>query len=93
MKPGDEVNTTSLTFVATQATAALLSARIVFADVLDDTGNIDPDHVASLVTPRTKAIAAVDYAGHPADMSALRDIADGCGAMLLKDAAHSLGST
>ena len=93
VKPGDEVNTTSLTFVATQATAALLSARIVFADVLDDTGNIDPDHVASLVTTRTKAIAAVDYAGHPADMKALRDIADGCGAMLLEDAAHSLGST
>jgi dTDP-4-amino-4,6-dideoxygalactose transaminase len=91
--PGDEIITTPLTFVATQATAAVLGARIVFADVSPDTGNIDPEHVARLVTPRTKAIAAVDYAGHPADMDALRDIADGCGALLVEDAAHSLGST
>lgn len=93
VQPGDEVITTPLTFVATQATAALLGARLVFADVSADTGNIDPEHVASLVTPRTKVIAAVDYAGHPADMEALRAIADRCGAVLLEDAAHSLGST
>lgn len=93
VQPGDEVITTPLTFVATQATAALLGALLVFADISPDTGNIDPEQVARLVTPRTKVIAAVDYAGHPADMEALRDIADGCGAVLLEDAAHSLGST
>lgn len=93
VQPGDEVITTPLTFVATQATAAQLGARLVFADISPDTGNIDPAHVARLVTPRTRVIAAVDYAGHPADMDALRDIADGCGAALLEDAAHSLGST
>ncbi len=91
--PGDEVISPPLTFIATQAAAAALGASIVFADVLQDTANIDPAAVEALVTSRTKAIVAVDYAGHPADFDELRAIADRYGLLLIEDAAHSLGST
>ena len=92
LKPGDEVITPPITFVATQATAALFGATIVFADVSIDTANLDPDAVAAAITSRTKAIVAVDYAGHPADLDQLRAIADRHGIYLIEDAAHSLGS-
>ena len=91
--PGDEVITPPITFIATQATAALLGATIVFADVQADTANIDPQAVEAAITSRTKAIVAVDYAGHPADMDELRVIADKHGLLLIEDAAHSLGSS
>jgi dTDP-4-amino-4,6-dideoxygalactose transaminase len=90
--PGDEVITPPLTFVATQATAALLGADIVFADVRPDSGCLDPEAAEAAITPRTKAITAVDYAGHPADMDALRVLCDEYGLLLIEDAAHSLGT-
>jgi dTDP-4-amino-4,6-dideoxygalactose transaminase len=90
--PGDEVITPPITFVATQATAALFGATIVFADVQPDTANIDPRAVEAAITSRTKAIVAVDYAGHPADLDELRAIADRHGVYLIEDAAHSIGS-
>lgn len=93
IQPGDEVITTPLTFVATSSTAIALGATIVFADVQADTGNIDPTHVEGLITDRTRAIAAVDYAGHPADLNELRTIAASHGIALIEDAAHSIGST
>ena len=92
IEPGDEIITPPITFIATQATAALLGAKIVFADVQPDTANIDPKAVEAAITPRTKAIVAVDYAGHPADMDELRVIADKHGIYLIEDAAHSIGS-
>ncbi|MBE1590059.1 DegT/DnrJ/EryC1/StrS family aminotransferase [Nonomuraea angiospora] len=91
VRAGDEVVTSPLTFVATAATAALLGARVVFADVQPDTGNLDPDAVAALVTPRTRVVTAVDYAGHPADYDELRAVADRAGAVLMADSAHSIG--
>lgn len=93
LKPGDEVITPPITFVATQATAALLGAKIVFADVKLDTGNINPAAVEAAITSRTKAVVAVDYAGHPADLDELRTIANKYGIYLIEDAAHSIGST
>jgi UDP-4-amino-4,6-dideoxy-N-acetyl-beta-L-altrosamine transaminase len=90
--PGDEVITPPITFIATQATAALFGATIVFADVQPDTANIDPQAVEAAITSRTKAIVAVDYAGHPADLDELRAIADRHGIYLIEDAAHSIGS-
>lgn len=90
--PGDEVITPPITFVATQATAAALGATIVFADVDPQTATIDPAAVRAAITPRTRAVVAVDYAGHPADLAALRDIADSYGLLLIEDAAHSLGT-
>ena len=93
LQPGDEVITPPITFIATQATAALFGATIVFADVQPDTANIDPSAVEAAITPRTKAIVAVDYAGHPADLDELRAIADRYKIFLIEDAAHSIGST
>ncbi|MDH2416608.1 aminotransferase class V-fold PLP-dependent enzyme [Nocardioides sp. CER19] len=91
--PGDEVVTTPMTFVATASTASILGATIVFADVEEDTALLDPAAVEPLVTERTKVVAAVDYAGHPADYSALQPLADRVGALTLADAAHSIGGT
>lgn len=90
---GDEVVTTPLTFVATAATAALFGAKIVFADVDDDTGNLSPAAAAAAMSPRTKVIAAVDYAGHPAALDELTSVAHAGGAILLEDAAHSIGGS
>jgi dTDP-4-amino-4,6-dideoxygalactose transaminase len=92
LQPGDEVITPPITFIATQATAALFGAKIVFADIKSDTANIDPIAVAAAITSRTKAIVAVDFAGHPADLDELRAIADRHGIFLIEDAAHSIGS-
>jgi dTDP-4-amino-4,6-dideoxygalactose transaminase len=92
LKPGDEVITTPLTFVATAAMASMFGATIKFADVQADTGNIDPESVKSLVTSKTKVIAGVDYAGHPVDVDELKQIANNAGALFLEDAAHSIGS-
>ena len=91
--PGDEVITTPMTFVATAATAALQGAKIVFADVQYDTANIDPTLVEPLITNNTRVIAAVDFAGHPADLDELGALAAANDLILLEDAAHSVAST
>ena len=91
--PGDEIITSPLTFVATANAALYLGAHVRFVDVEADTGNIDPELVETAITDRTKAIVAVDFAGHPADYTQLREIADRHGLRLLADAAHSLGAT
>jgi dTDP-4-amino-4,6-dideoxygalactose transaminase len=91
--PGDEVVVTPMTFVATASTAAMLGATVVFADVEDETANLDPAAVEAAVTGRTRAIAAVDYAGHPAEYDALHKIAERLAAVLIGDAAHAIGST
>jgi dTDP-4-amino-4,6-dideoxygalactose transaminase len=90
--PGTDVVTTPLTFVATASSAALLGAHVVFADVEEDTGNLDPQAAKAALTERTRVVAAVDYAGHPAEMDQLRAVADAADALLLEDAAHSIGS-
>jgi dTDP-4-amino-4,6-dideoxygalactose transaminase len=93
LEAGDEVITPPITFVATQATAAMLGAKVVFCDVSLETGNIDSHQVEQLINSKTKALVAVDYAGHPCDMDELRKIADRNGIYLIEDAAHSIGST
>lgn len=93
LSPGDEVITSPLTFASTATTALNLGARVVFADIQPDTGNLDPARVEALITSRTKAVVAVDYAGHPADLDELLEITRKRGITLIQDAAHSLGST
>ena len=88
---GDEVVTTPLTFVATASCASVLGATIVFADVCEDTGNLDPQAVSAVMTDRTRVVAGVDYAGHPIDATALAEVTRAGGAVLLEDAAHSIG--
>jgi dTDP-4-amino-4,6-dideoxygalactose transaminase len=92
VRTGDEVVTTPMTFVATASGAALLGAKVVFADVEEDTANLDPAAAEAAVTGHTRVIAAVDYAGVPADYDQLRKVSDNAGAILLGDAAHSIGS-
>jgi dTDP-4-amino-4,6-dideoxygalactose transaminase len=91
--PGDEVVSTPMTFVATTSTASILGAKVVFADIDEETGLIDPAAVEPLVTERTKVIAAVDYAGQAAEYDELQPLADAVGALTLGDAAHSIGGT
>ena len=91
--PGDEIITSPLTFASTATTAMNLGAKVIFADIQPDTGNIDPLEVESLITQKTKAIVAVDYAGHPADLDELLKISQEHGIVLIEDAAHSLGSS
>jgi dTDP-4-amino-4,6-dideoxygalactose transaminase len=91
--PGDEVVTTPLTFVSTASSAAVLGAQVVFADVEEDTGNLDPAAAEAAMSERTKVVAAVDYAGHPAETDSLKSVAHSAGALLLEDGAHSIGST
>lgn len=90
---GDEVVVPALTFAATATTALQLGATVVFADVSEDTGNIDPEVVDEHLSERTRVVSGVDYAGHPIEAEALRDAAHRVGALLLEDAAHSIGST
>ncbi len=72
--PGDEVLVTTMTFAASANCAAFLGATPVFVDVDPDTLLIDPRQVEARITPRTKAVVAVDYAGHPCDYDALETI-------------------
>ncbi|HMP79429.1 MAG TPA: UDP-4-amino-4,6-dideoxy-N-acetyl-beta-L-altrosamine transaminase [Pirellulaceae bacterium] len=93
IEPGDEVIVPALTFVATANAAVYLGATPVFADIDAETLLVDPLDVARKITPRTRAIVAVDYAGQPCDYAALRDLADQHGLALIADACHSLGAS
>jgi perosamine synthetase len=93
VSPGDEVITTSMTAEPTNTVIMQCGATPVFADIDSETGNLDPNSVESLISSRTRAIVVVHYAGFPADLAALRRIADQNGISLIEDAAHSLGAT
>lgn len=90
--PGDEVIVPPMTFAATANAVLYAGGMPVFADVDPGTLCIDPAAVERHVTPRTKAIVGVDYAGHPCDWDALRDIARRKGLALVADACHALGA-
>jgi dTDP-4-amino-4,6-dideoxygalactose transaminase len=85
---GDEVVTTPMTFLASANAVVYAGGRPVFVDVDPATANIDPARVEAAIGPRTKAILAVDLYGLPADLVALRRIADARGLVLVEDAAH-----
>jgi UDP-4-amino-4,6-dideoxy-N-acetyl-beta-L-altrosamine transaminase len=91
--PGDEVIVPALTFVASANCVVYQGATPIFADVEPDTLLIDPADVAAKVTPRTRAIVAVDYSGQPCDYDALRAIAQRHGLELVADSCHSLGAS
>lgn len=90
--PGDEAITTPMTFCATANCALYMGATPVFADVCADTLNIDPEAVVRKITPQTKAILPVDYAGHPVDLDEILSMADKHGLVVIEDAAHALGA-
>ena len=92
MGPGDEVIVSPLTFAASANCVVFQGGTPVFADVEPATLLIDPDEIARKITPRTRAIIAVDYAGHPCDYERLRKLADQHGLALVDDACHALGA-
>ena len=90
--PGDEVITTGLTFVCTAGTAIARGAKVVFADILPQTLNINPGQVLKKITKRTKAIIPVHFAGLPCDLDALEAISAEKGVPIIYDAAHAIGA-
>ena len=91
--PGDEVITTPMTFAATANTVILTGARPVLADIDPVTFNIRPELVKKALTPRTKALIPVHFAGRPCEMEALEEIAEKNGLVIIEDAAHALGAS
>jgi len=89
----DEVITTPMTFAASANCVLYVGGRPVFADVESGTLLLDPHSVKTKVSPKTKAIIAVDYAGQPCDYDALKEISDRHGLVLIADACHALGAT
>lgn len=92
IKPGDEVICPSFTFVSTANAFALHGAEIRFADV-DHYGNISLRDVERLISSRTTAVIATDYAGGSADLDALRELCESVGAHLFEDAAQAIGGS
>jgi perosamine synthetase len=89
---GDEVITSTLTFVASANCFILQGAKPVFADIDPRTLNLDPSAVEAAVTGRTKAIVAVDIFGYPCELDELKAIADRHGLKLIDDSAQALGA-
>jgi len=90
---GDEVITTSFSFIASANCILFVRATPVFVDIDPTTLCIDPACVKAAITPKTKAVVAVDVFGHPADWSELERIAEEHGLLLIEDSAEALGST
>ncbi|MCA1324307.1 UDP-4-amino-4,6-dideoxy-N-acetyl-beta-L-altrosamine transaminase [Herbaspirillum sp. alder98] len=91
IRADDEVIVPAISFVASANCVLYMGAKPVFADLSADTLNIDPEDIERKITSKTKAIIAVDFAGHPADHDAISAIAKKHGLVTISDAAHSLG--
>lgn len=89
---GDEVITTPFTFAATGEVIIYVGAKPVFVDIKKDTYNIDPDAIENAITPKTKAIIPVHYAGQPCDMDEILKIAHDHDLIVIEDAAHAVGA-
>jgi perosamine synthetase len=93
LQPGDEVVLPSLTHIAGPQAVLAAGGCLVFADVEPETANIDPEHVARLIGPRTRAVMPVHYAGFACRMEELLALAAEHGLAVVEDAAHAFGST
>jgi perosamine synthetase len=92
LQSGEEAVTTPMTFAADANCVLYQGATPIFADVTADTLNLDPQEVAAKITSRTRAIIAVDYAGHPAEMDAMLGLASKHGLVVIEDACHAMGA-
>lgn len=92
LKPGDEVIVPSYTFVSTALAFLREGATVIFADSMDSNPNLDAEKLESLITPRTKVIAPVHYAGVACDMDAIMAVADRHGLIVVEDAAQAVDS-
>lgn len=89
---GDEAITTPITFAATANAVVYCGGRPVFADIREDTVNMDVKEVEGRISPKTKAILPVDFAGHPADLDEIGALAKDRGLIVIEDACHALGA-
>ena len=92
LEPGDEVITTAMTFVATLNTIVLAGGKPVVVDVEPGTYNIDPSLVKAAITPKTRAIMPVHFAGLPVDLDKLYALAQKHNLRVIEDAAHAIGT-
>lgn len=92
ISPGDEVITTPITFAASANCILYCGGTPVFADIDPDTYNIEPDNIRKKVTPQTKALIPVHFAGQPCDMDAIHEIAKEYHLIVIEDGAHALGA-
>ena len=92
LQPGDEVITTPMTFAATLNTIVLTGGKPVLVDVDLSTYNMDVSRLADAITPRTRAIMPVHFAGLPVDMDPVYALADKHGLRVIEDAAHAIGT-
>jgi perosamine synthetase len=93
VEPGDEVILPPQTFIATGLSILMQGATPVFADIDPRTGNILPSSIAERITPRTKAVMPVHFAGYPCEMDEINELAARHGLAVIEDAAHALGAT
>lgn len=89
---GDEVITTPITFLASANCALYCGAKPVFADIDEETYNIDPKEIEKALTPRTKAVVAVDYTGQVVDLDTIMETCHKQNVVVIEDAAHSIGT-
>lgn len=92
IQPGDEVITTPITFAASANCALYCGAKPVFADINEETYNIDPACVQALTTPKTKAVVAVDFTGQSVELDRLLEHCHKNGLTLIEDGAHVIGT-
>jgi len=92
ISPGDEAITTPITFPAIANAIVYCGGKPVFADVTEDTLNIDPYEIQKRLSSKTKAILPVDFAGHPADLDEIKAIAKEKELIIIEDACHALGA-
>src|SRR5207248_10428760 len=90
--PGDEVITTPYSFAASANCFIYEGATPVFADVDPDTLNLEPAAVEAAITPRTRAIVAVDIFGYPCELDPLRELCERHGLVLVEDASEAVGA-
>lgn len=90
--PGDEVLVPAMTFAATANVVEHVGARPVFVDSLPDGFNLDVDQIATLISPQTRAVMPVHFAGMPVDLAPLRALARQHGLTVIEDAAHAAGA-
>ncbi|MBR3470153.1 MAG: UDP-4-amino-4,6-dideoxy-N-acetyl-beta-L-altrosamine transaminase [Lachnospiraceae bacterium] len=90
--PGDEVIVSSITFAASANCVRYCGATPVFADINNETYNIDPECIRRLITPKTKGIVAVDFTGQATELDEIRKICKEHNLILIEDAAHAMGT-
>jgi len=89
---GSEIITTPFTFVATSNSIIYNDCKPIFADIKEDTRNINPEEIRKRITDRTRAIIYVDYAGQPCDIKEIKEIAEEHDLYLIEDACHAIGA-